>query len=105
MVKVLKTNAGFFLAFKDDVTLSDDELIKYKQNKFNKSYNDYDYEEFSKQFPKADFRLTDMLQNELPHGRIQQKYFNQISDMQNLKEDMSELEKKLTIMLGFANIN
>ena len=34
MVKVLKTNSGFFLAFKDDVTLSDDEIKQYKQSKY-----------------------------------------------------------------------
>lgn len=100
MVKVLKTNAGFFLAFKDDVTLSDAEILQYKKSAFVK-----DEQEFSKQFPKADFRLTDMLQKELPTKTPQLEYFNQLADMQELKEDIYKMENQTHRHAWFCKYN
>lgn len=100
MVKVLKTNSGFFVAFKDDVSLSDTEILQYKKSDLAK-----DEQEFIKKFPKADFRLTDMLQKELPPHLNKQEYFNQLSNIQDLKEDIYKLEEQAHRHAWFCKYN
>lgn len=87
MVKVLKTNSGFFIAFKDDASLSYMEVLQYKKSDFAK-----DKQDFQKKFPKADFTLTEMLQKELPNTLKQQEYFNQLSENDDLINDVYNLE-------------
>lgn len=57
MVKVLKTNSGFYVAFKDDVSLTADETYCCKAA----DYDDPKVEApfvFKEKFPKADAPLT-----------------------------------------------
>lgn len=64
MVKVLKTNSGYYVAFKDDVSLTADEVSRCKAA----DYNDPKIEAvfiFKEKFPKADTPLTRALMREI----------------------------------------
>lgn len=64
MVKVLKTNNNYYVAFSDDVTLSAAEIRQYKTADYNdpKIPNHYLFKE---QFPKANCSLTRLLMTEI----------------------------------------
>lgn len=68
MIKVLKTDNNFFVAFPDDVILTPTEVAACKASKYNdaKIPNHYLFKE---QFPQADSSLTRHLQKELQISR------------------------------------
>lgn len=64
MVKVLKTNSGYYVAFKDDVDLSTEEIYRYKAADYSDS-KICNHFKFKKNFPKADISLTRALMKEI----------------------------------------
>ncbi len=94
MVKVLKTNSGFFLAFKDDVTLSDDEIKQYKQSKYFDTKLSQPFE-FYKQFGKADYDITKILLKELSiENPTQISQINELEDISALRKQVLDMARK-----------
>ncbi len=90
MVKILKTNAGYYVAFKDEVILTADEIRQYKTAAYNdpKIPNHF---EFIKQFPKADTALTRTLMKEIYHHIPQTgQATNELADNSRLKQHIKE---------------
>ena len=89
MVKVLKTKSGYYLVFKDDVTLTDDEVRRYKDTEYNdrriKNVSD-----FHEKFSKADAGLTKALMAEIPLAPFLDKQVkNELSSQNELKNVLS----------------
>lgn len=94
MVKVLRTNSGFFVAFKDDVALSDDEIRQYKQRQYFDEKLSQPFE-FHKQFKKADYDITQKLLKELSlEKNIPISRINELADISALKKQVLNMAKK-----------
>ncbi len=94
MVKVLRTNSGFFVAFKDDVALSDDEIRQYKQSQYFDEKLSQPFE-FHKQFKKADYDITQKLLKELSlEKNIPISRINELADISTLKTQVRDMARK-----------
>lgn len=94
MVKILKTNSGYFVAFKDDVTLTPDEICSYKAETYDDA-NIAGYYEFIESYPKADNNLTRRLHKELQIYKPQaQAFSNELADNTKHKQHIQEAAKK-----------
>ena len=94
MVKVLKTNSGFFLAFKDDVTLSDDEIVQYKQSQYFDTKLAQPFE-FHKLFGKADYDITKRLLKELSlETPVKISQINELEDISGFKKQVLDMASK-----------
>ena len=94
MVKILKTNAGFVLAFKDDVTLSDDEIRQYKQSPYFDTNLSQPFK-FYKQFGKADYDITQRVLKELSlENPTQISNVNELADISALKKQVLDMARK-----------
>lgn len=94
MVKVLKTNSGYYVAFKDDVILTADEIRSYK----TADYNDPKIEAclvFKEKFPKADTSLTRALMKEIKSNIPQiGKAVNELSDDSGFRKRVLEIGQR-----------
>ncbi len=94
MVKVLKTNAGFFIAFKDDVTLSDDEVKQYKQSQYFDTKLSQPFE-FHKQFGKADYDITKKLLKELSlETPVKISNVNELENINTFRQQVLDMARK-----------
>ena len=94
MVKVLKTNSGFFVAFKDDVTLSDAEIKQYKQSKYFDTKLSQPFE-FHKQFEKADYDITIRLLKELSlETPVQISNINELESINTFRQQVLNMARK-----------
>lgn len=94
MVKVLKTNNNYYVAFDDNITLTADEIRQYQAATYNdpKIPNHY---QFKEQFPKANSGLTRMLMKEInayipPNG----KAINELADNSLFKQRIQETSQR-----------
>ena len=94
MVKVLKTDFGFYVAFKDDVQLSADEVATYKKS----TYNDVKVQApflFKEQFDKASSYLTRLILKEMsvtPY--VHTSNVNELESIENLRKQVLETASK-----------
>ena len=94
MVKVLKTNSGFFLAFKDDITLSDAEISQYKQSQYFDTKLSQPFE-FHKQFGKADYDITKRLLKELSlENPVQTTKINELENINAFRQQVLDMARK-----------
>lgn len=94
MVKILKTNTGYYVAFKDDVTLTADEIRSCKSASYNNP-KVHERFQFKEAFPKADAALTKALMTEMTrHVSASQKAVNELSDDRSFRKHILETEKK-----------
>lgn len=94
MVKVLKTNNNYYVAFSDDVTLSAAEIRQYKTADYNdpKIPNHYLFKE---KFPKANCSLTRLLMTEINKDIPQTgKAVNELADNSLFKQRIQETSKR-----------
>lgn len=94
MVKVLKTNSGFYVAFKDDVELTAEETYRYK----TADYSDPKVEApfvFKGKFPKADAPLTRALMKEIKsHIPSIGKTINELEDDTDFRKHVLEIGQR-----------
>ena len=83
MVKIIKTNSGFFVAFKDDVNLTAEEIAVYKKSTYNDIKVSGPYE-FNKNFAKANNVLTRFINKEI--SAMPEASFSGIFELDNIKD-------------------
>lgn len=103
MVKVLKTNSNYYVAFADNIDLSADEIRSYKAMTYNddKIQNCFN---FSDAFPKADTNLTRNLMTEIrnyipPTGQA----INELADNTKFKQEIQDTAKRTNLSPYYAD--
>lgn len=95
MVKVLKTNSGYYVAFKDDVTLTADEVQRYKAASFSDPKVRHALGEFERQFPKANPELTTALMLEITCNIPEiKKSVNELADDSEFRKRVLEIGRR-----------
>lgn len=95
MVKVLKTNSGYYVAFKDDVTLTADEVQSYKAASFSDPKVHHALGEFRLKFPKADPGLTTALMLEITSNTPEiKKSVNELADDSQFRKHVLEIDRR-----------
>lgn len=98
MVKVLKTNNKYYVAFNDDVDLSADEIRQYKAATYHddKIVSPFYFKEA---FPKADCNLTRHLMAEIRnYVPTNGKAINELADNTQFKQEIQETAKRTNLV-------
>lgn len=94
MVKVLKTNSGYYVAFQDDVELTAEETYRYKAA----DYSDPNVEApfvFKEKFSKADTSLTRALMKEIRQDIPSiGKPINELADDTDFRKHVLEIDQR-----------
>ena len=104
MVKVLKTNSGYYVAFQDDVTLTADEVQRYKAASFSDPKVRHNFGEFERQFPKANPELTTALMLEITCNIPEiKKSVNELADDSEFRKRVREISQRTRRNYYLAN--